>query len=162
MQALILRGNLIYVGMGSVGLKVYGNSVLAVLNSRRSLSERMMQDFELGSFEPEYMQANPAVGPPDAPLATSTLQQGVGAPLPATAGISFASMPPRGQAGYPSGGGMFPYLGGDGERTLVYPPTANVECLSVVAEEKMHSAIRFLGSALRRSQSSCVPSRRRP
>ncbi|KAI0656138.1 hypothetical protein C8Q70DRAFT_935927 [Cubamyces menziesii] len=58
--ALILPGNLIYGGFGSVGVKLYANSVLAVLNSRRSLSERMMQDIELGSFQPNLMQTSPA------------------------------------------------------------------------------------------------------
>ncbi|KAI0656140.1 hypothetical protein C8Q70DRAFT_1057003 [Cubamyces menziesii] len=90
--ALILPGNLIYVGLGSVGVKLYANSVLAVLNSRRSLSERMLQDLELGSFEPKYMQADRAEGSPDAPLEASKLQHRAGLRPDLTAtDISFAT-----------------------------------------------------------------------
>ncbi|KAL7278349.1 hypothetical protein ACG7TL_008325 [Trametes sanguinea] len=50
--AIILPGNLIYIAIAIVGVKLYANSVLAVLNSRRSLSNRLLQGFEMGSFEP--------------------------------------------------------------------------------------------------------------
>ncbi|KAI8970734.1 hypothetical protein BD414DRAFT_232546 [Trametes punicea] len=55
--AIILPGNLIYIGISIVGVKLYANSVLAVLNSRRSLSDRMLQGFEMGSFEPTRARA---------------------------------------------------------------------------------------------------------
>ncbi|KAI0759688.1 hypothetical protein BD413DRAFT_617632 [Trametes elegans] len=47
--ALILPGNYIYAGISIVNSKLYANSVLAVLNSRRSLasSTRVVDDFEL-------------------------------------------------------------------------------------------------------------------
>ncbi|EIW52178.1 uncharacterized protein TRAVEDRAFT_53603 [Trametes versicolor FP-101664 SS1] len=47
--ALVYPDNLIYAGLSIPGVKLYSNSVLAMLNSRRSLSERMMQGFEAGS-----------------------------------------------------------------------------------------------------------------
>ncbi|KAI0668080.1 hypothetical protein C8Q78DRAFT_1081482 [Trametes maxima] len=43
--ALILPGNLIYAGISIVGAKLYANSVLAVLNSRKSIDNRFMDDF---------------------------------------------------------------------------------------------------------------------
>ncbi|KAL1940991.1 hypothetical protein VTO73DRAFT_7627 [Trametes versicolor] len=43
--ALILPGNLIYAGLSIVGTKLYANSVLAVLNSRREINNRLMDDF---------------------------------------------------------------------------------------------------------------------
>ncbi|KAI0326503.1 hypothetical protein GY45DRAFT_1328834 [Cubamyces sp. BRFM 1775] len=100
--ALILPGNLIYVGFGSVGVKLYANSVLAVLNSRHSLSERMMEDFELGSFEPKRIQAERAAGSSDAPVDNSKLQHRVGARLLTMTNMSFASMPVRSQTDYSS------------------------------------------------------------
>ncbi|KAI0636240.1 hypothetical protein C8Q77DRAFT_1155943 [Trametes polyzona] len=47
--ALILPGNYIYAGISIVNAKLYANSVLAVLNSRRSLasSTRVVDDFEM-------------------------------------------------------------------------------------------------------------------
>ncbi|KAJ8486841.1 hypothetical protein ONZ51_g4583 [Trametes cubensis] len=47
--ALILPGNYIYAGISIVNAKLYANSVLAVLNSRRSLSSstRVVDDFEM-------------------------------------------------------------------------------------------------------------------
>ncbi|KAI0326510.1 hypothetical protein GY45DRAFT_1328862 [Cubamyces sp. BRFM 1775] len=74
--ALILPGNLIYLSVGSVGVKLYATSVLAVLNSRRSLSARLAQDLELGSFDPcpTHTHARTTVGPPNAPLAASKFQ----------------------------------------------------------------------------------------
>ncbi|KAL1940984.1 hypothetical protein VTO73DRAFT_7620 [Trametes versicolor] len=47
--ALVYPDNLIYAGLSIPGVKLYSNSVLAMLNSRRSLSERMMQGLEAGS-----------------------------------------------------------------------------------------------------------------
>ncbi|KAJ8487653.1 hypothetical protein ONZ51_g4037 [Trametes cubensis] len=92
--ALILPGNLIYVSVGSVGVKLYATSVLAVLNSRRSLSARLMHDFELGSLDPRRMQADPAVGSLlDGRLDASKLQQGArNRPLTIT-DITFATTP---------------------------------------------------------------------
>ncbi|KAI0654671.1 hypothetical protein C8Q70DRAFT_1086597 [Cubamyces menziesii] len=42
--ALVMPGNLIYTAVGVVATKLYANSVLAVLNARRSLSERVGLD----------------------------------------------------------------------------------------------------------------------
>ncbi|KAI0326508.1 hypothetical protein GY45DRAFT_1328855 [Cubamyces sp. BRFM 1775] len=91
--ALILPGNLIYVGVGSVGVKLYATSVLAVLNSRRSLSERLTQDLELGSFEPKRMQRDFAAGSSDAPLELSKLHRGARARALTLTDISFANTP---------------------------------------------------------------------
>ncbi|KAL1940990.1 hypothetical protein VTO73DRAFT_7626 [Trametes versicolor] len=44
--SIILPGNIIYIGIAIVGVKLYANSVLAVLNSRRSLSDRLHEDFD--------------------------------------------------------------------------------------------------------------------
>ncbi|KAI0326501.1 hypothetical protein GY45DRAFT_101640 [Cubamyces sp. BRFM 1775] len=94
--ALILPGNLIYVAVGSVAVKLYANSVLAVLNSRRSLSQRMMQDVELGSFEPKRVLGAGALRPEDGPLETWKARRGAGNPqLTTTTDISFASSPLR-------------------------------------------------------------------
>ncbi|KAI0822168.1 hypothetical protein BC628DRAFT_703459 [Trametes gibbosa] len=41
---------LIYAGLSIAGVKLYSNSVLAMLNSRQSLSDRMTQGFESASF----------------------------------------------------------------------------------------------------------------
>ncbi|KAI0767391.1 hypothetical protein C8Q74DRAFT_1280112 [Fomes fomentarius] len=49
--AIIIPGNLVYIGVSIIGTKLYANSVLAVLNSRRALSNRLMERFEMGSFE---------------------------------------------------------------------------------------------------------------
>ncbi|KAI0656160.1 hypothetical protein C8Q70DRAFT_1057018 [Cubamyces menziesii] len=43
--ALLLRGNLIYAGVSIVGAKLYANSVLALLNSRKYLNNRLQDDF---------------------------------------------------------------------------------------------------------------------
>ncbi|KAJ8487662.1 hypothetical protein ONZ51_g4041 [Trametes cubensis] len=43
--AIILPGNLIYAGISIVGTKLYANSVLAVLNSRREINNRLEDDF---------------------------------------------------------------------------------------------------------------------
>ncbi|EIW52156.1 uncharacterized protein TRAVEDRAFT_53584 [Trametes versicolor FP-101664 SS1] len=43
--ALIIPGNLIYAGLSIVGTKLYANSVLAVLNSRREINNRFADDF---------------------------------------------------------------------------------------------------------------------
>ncbi|KAL1940989.1 hypothetical protein VTO73DRAFT_7625 [Trametes versicolor] len=43
--ALIIPGNLIYAGLSIVGTKLYANSVLAVLNSRREINNRFTDDF---------------------------------------------------------------------------------------------------------------------
>lgn len=49
--AIILPGNFIYIGISIVGVKLYANSVLAVLNSRRSLSNRLLEGFEMSSHD---------------------------------------------------------------------------------------------------------------
>ncbi|KAI0326509.1 hypothetical protein GY45DRAFT_104684 [Cubamyces sp. BRFM 1775] len=91
--ALILPGNLIYVAVASVAVKLYANSMLAVLNSRRSLSQRMMQDVELGSFEPRrVLGAGPSRQ--DGPLETWKARRGAGPThLTTTTDIVFASNP---------------------------------------------------------------------
>ncbi|KAI0668077.1 hypothetical protein C8Q78DRAFT_1081481 [Trametes maxima] len=43
--AIILPGNLIYAGISIVGAKLYANSVLAVLNSRKSIDNQFMDGF---------------------------------------------------------------------------------------------------------------------
>ncbi|KAH9884521.1 hypothetical protein C8Q73DRAFT_719533 [Cubamyces lactineus] len=43
---LIIPGNLIYATISIVGAKLYANSVLAVLNSRRAIDNRFMDDFD--------------------------------------------------------------------------------------------------------------------
>ncbi|KAL1940972.1 hypothetical protein VTO73DRAFT_7608 [Trametes versicolor] len=50
--AVVSPDNLIYAGLSIPGVKLYSNSVLATLNSRRSLSERMTHDFEACSHDP--------------------------------------------------------------------------------------------------------------
>ncbi|KAI0628299.1 hypothetical protein C8Q77DRAFT_1076869 [Trametes polyzona] len=50
--ALRWPDTLIYGGLSIPGVKLYSNSVLAMLNSRKSLSARLAQGFEAGSFEP--------------------------------------------------------------------------------------------------------------
>ncbi|KAH9850851.1 hypothetical protein C2E23DRAFT_886910 [Lenzites betulinus] len=45
--ALILPGNLIYAGISIVVAKLYANSVLAVLNSRRALQHRLLDDLPI-------------------------------------------------------------------------------------------------------------------
>ncbi|TBU52331.1 hypothetical protein BD310DRAFT_981947 [Dichomitus squalens] len=57
--AIILPGNFIYIGISIVATKLYANSVLAVLNSRRALSDRMLEGFEMGSYEPRGPRARP-------------------------------------------------------------------------------------------------------
>ncbi|KAH9850846.1 hypothetical protein C2E23DRAFT_886902 [Lenzites betulinus] len=43
--ALILPGNLIYAGVSIVSAKLYANSLLAVVNSRKSVGNRFLDDF---------------------------------------------------------------------------------------------------------------------
>ncbi|KAI0773045.1 hypothetical protein BD413DRAFT_311019 [Trametes elegans] len=43
--AVIFPGNLIYAGISIVGTKLYANSLLAVLNSRRFINNRFLDDF---------------------------------------------------------------------------------------------------------------------
>ncbi|PIL35008.1 hypothetical protein GSI_02795 [Ganoderma sinense ZZ0214-1] len=57
--AIILPGNFIYIGISIVGTKLYANSVLAVLNSRRALANKMLVGFEMGSFEPRSVGMRP-------------------------------------------------------------------------------------------------------
>ncbi|KAI0628255.1 hypothetical protein C8Q77DRAFT_465703 [Trametes polyzona] len=45
--ALILPGNLIYAGISIVGTKLYANSALAILNSRRAINNRFHDDLSL-------------------------------------------------------------------------------------------------------------------
>ncbi|KAI9060713.1 hypothetical protein FKP32DRAFT_1577394 [Trametes sanguinea] len=66
--ALALPGNLIYIAFSIIGVKLYANSVLAVLNSRQSLSNRMLQGFELSTIETN--QFPPALDIEAGPLGT--------------------------------------------------------------------------------------------
>ncbi|KAL1940999.1 hypothetical protein VTO73DRAFT_7635 [Trametes versicolor] len=43
--AIILPGNLVYAGVSIVGAKLYANSVLAVVNSRKSIGNKFFDDF---------------------------------------------------------------------------------------------------------------------
>ncbi|OSC99550.1 hypothetical protein PYCCODRAFT_807312 [Trametes coccinea BRFM310] len=60
--ALVIPGNLIYAAVSIVGAKLYANSVLALLNSRRSIDNRYMDDFTTfnisGLNTPERTQAH--------------------------------------------------------------------------------------------------------
>ncbi|KAI0350804.1 hypothetical protein OH77DRAFT_1007132 [Trametes cingulata] len=84
--AIILPGNLVYIGISIVGVKLYANSVLAVLNSRRSLSDRMLSGFEAGSFEPSL-----SLRPTREPLGPWKVRQ-VPVSLPTDTDIAFSSM----------------------------------------------------------------------
>ncbi|OSC99556.1 hypothetical protein PYCCODRAFT_809452 [Trametes coccinea BRFM310] len=42
---LVIPGNLIYASVSIIGVKLYANSVLALLNSRRSIDDKFMDDF---------------------------------------------------------------------------------------------------------------------
>ncbi|KAI0326515.1 hypothetical protein GY45DRAFT_1381121 [Cubamyces sp. BRFM 1775] len=55
--AIILPGNLIYAGISIVGTKLYANSVLAVLNSRREINDRFEDDF--ASVSPPILPRDP-------------------------------------------------------------------------------------------------------
>ena len=81
LQAIILPGNFIYIGISVVGTKLYANSVLAVyapfdpshlssaiadrdppplrLNSRRALANKMLAGFEMDSFDPQNVRMRP-------------------------------------------------------------------------------------------------------
>ncbi|KAI9056805.1 hypothetical protein FKP32DRAFT_1585067 [Trametes sanguinea] len=50
-HALSMSGNMVYVAMGVVATKLYANSVLAVLNARRSLAERAMNGFTVNTLQ---------------------------------------------------------------------------------------------------------------
>ncbi|KAL7278344.1 hypothetical protein ACG7TL_008320 [Trametes sanguinea] len=60
--ALVIPGNLIYAAVSIVGAKLYANSVLALLNSRRSIDNRYMDDFTTFNISdlntPERTQAH--------------------------------------------------------------------------------------------------------
>ncbi|KAI0326505.1 hypothetical protein GY45DRAFT_1373910 [Cubamyces sp. BRFM 1775] len=99
--AIILPGNLIYIGISVVGVKLYANSVLAVLNSRRSLSDRMVRGFEMGSFEPSSRSRGLDGGERgprgDNALETWKVRGGRGAGgQPTTTNITFATVPSHG------------------------------------------------------------------
>ncbi|KAL1942966.1 hypothetical protein VTO73DRAFT_4637 [Trametes versicolor] len=53
--ALVMPNNLVYIGISIFGTKLYINSVLAVLNSRKSLNNRNLNGFELNSFDTNGM-----------------------------------------------------------------------------------------------------------
>ncbi|KAI0628325.1 hypothetical protein C8Q77DRAFT_1149679 [Trametes polyzona] len=55
--ALILPGNLIYAGISIVGTKLYANSVLAVLNSRRAIGEHFVDDYSINHIHPSAVQS---------------------------------------------------------------------------------------------------------
>ncbi|EIW57869.1 uncharacterized protein TRAVEDRAFT_48895 [Trametes versicolor FP-101664 SS1] len=63
-SAIALPNSLIYTAIMVVGTKMYANSLLAVLNSRRSIVDRGMEGFETGSFglkvvDPRDLQVEP-------------------------------------------------------------------------------------------------------
>ncbi|KAI0656164.1 hypothetical protein C8Q70DRAFT_398248 [Cubamyces menziesii] len=55
---LIIPGNLIYVAMSIVGAKFYANSVLALLNSRRSIDSRFIDDFDSFDCAQRHSEVN--------------------------------------------------------------------------------------------------------
>ncbi|CDO71980.1 hypothetical protein BN946_scf184943.g14 [Trametes cinnabarina] len=63
--ALIIPGNLIYAAVSVIGVKLYANSVLALLNSRRSIDNRFMDDFTTFSIPDLGTSAVGATGPVD-------------------------------------------------------------------------------------------------
>ncbi|KAI9060739.1 hypothetical protein FKP32DRAFT_1678690 [Trametes sanguinea] len=56
--ALVVPGNLIYASVSIVGAKLYANSVLALLNSRKSIDDRFLDDFSSFNIPSEKSQAN--------------------------------------------------------------------------------------------------------
>ncbi|EIW57916.1 uncharacterized protein TRAVEDRAFT_48939 [Trametes versicolor FP-101664 SS1] len=50
LTAIIMPRNLVYSGLYIISSKLYANSLLAVLNSRRALVDRDMEGFDTGSF----------------------------------------------------------------------------------------------------------------
>ncbi|PIL22779.1 hypothetical protein GSI_15474 [Ganoderma sinense ZZ0214-1] len=58
---LVLTGNLIYIGISNIGVKVYVLSLLTVIKSRKMLATRMMEDTPLPSF-PSSPATRPTVG----------------------------------------------------------------------------------------------------
>ncbi|KAI9060714.1 hypothetical protein FKP32DRAFT_1004490 [Trametes sanguinea] len=70
--AIASPGNLIYVSLSVVGTKLYANSVLAALNSRRSIQDRMMADTASGSnaYELSSFIAGPRNATRNEPWAT--------------------------------------------------------------------------------------------
>ncbi|OJT12910.1 hypothetical protein TRAPUB_10541 [Trametes pubescens] len=58
--ALVMPNNLVYIGISIFGTKLYINSVLAVLNSRKSLNNRNLNGFELNSFDTSGMPSSSA------------------------------------------------------------------------------------------------------
>ncbi|KAI0367132.1 hypothetical protein BV20DRAFT_1055112 [Pilatotrama ljubarskyi] len=79
--AIILPGNLVYIGISIVGVKLYANSVLAV-----SLSDRMLAGFDAGSFEPSH-----SLRPTREPVGPWKVRQ-VPVSLPTDTEIAFSSM----------------------------------------------------------------------
>ncbi|EIW57895.1 uncharacterized protein TRAVEDRAFT_48916 [Trametes versicolor FP-101664 SS1] len=49
-SAITMRNNLVYSGLYIIASKLYANSLLALLNSRRSIIDKGMEGFETGSF----------------------------------------------------------------------------------------------------------------
>ncbi|KAI9060734.1 hypothetical protein FKP32DRAFT_1678688 [Trametes sanguinea] len=84
--AVVIPGNLIYAAITIVGAKLYANSVLALLNSRRSIGNRFMDDFmtmsTLDLDKPEMAQG------PTCMLQTTSISQGM---IFATASASYMS-----------------------------------------------------------------------
>ncbi|KAI9060736.1 hypothetical protein FKP32DRAFT_1678689 [Trametes sanguinea] len=56
--ALVVPGNLIYAAVSIVGAKLYANSVLALLNSRKSLDKHFCDDFQSSNMPSDKSQAN--------------------------------------------------------------------------------------------------------
>ncbi|KAI0709723.1 hypothetical protein C8Q76DRAFT_798523 [Earliella scabrosa] len=69
--SVVLRDTLIWAAITVVGTKMYANSLLAVVNSRRSIIDKGLEGFETGSFglkvvNPRTRQSH-AVGLPESP-----------------------------------------------------------------------------------------------
>ncbi|KAI8969889.1 hypothetical protein BD414DRAFT_427832 [Trametes punicea] len=62
--AITMPGNLIYSGVYIIAAKMYANSLLAVLNSRRSLIDRGLEGFETGSLGLQVVTARHRKGGP--------------------------------------------------------------------------------------------------
>ncbi|KAL7278341.1 hypothetical protein ACG7TL_008317 [Trametes sanguinea] len=58
-KGLVIPGNLIYASVSIIGVKLYANSVLAMLNSRSSLDDKFMDDFATVSIPDLEAAAGP-------------------------------------------------------------------------------------------------------
>ncbi|KAI0628327.1 hypothetical protein C8Q77DRAFT_1162322 [Trametes polyzona] len=62
--ALIVPGNLIYAAVSIVGTKLYANSVLALLNSRKSIDKQFRDDFTTVHFQTPASDESSQIGVP--------------------------------------------------------------------------------------------------